>query len=82
MMVIHVEVARGWKAIAHMIGGSISTAQRLSRRQGLPVLYEGPTPTLDTKAYLEWREGLIAKKRNTAGRKRAVSEPTSLARTS
>jgi hypothetical protein len=74
MVVIHVEVARGWKAIARMIGGSISTAQRLSRRQGLPILYEGPTPTLDTKAYLEWREGLI-RGRNPAGRGRMDRGP-------
>jgi hypothetical protein len=74
MVVIHVEVARGWKAIARMIGGSISTAQRLSRRQGLPILYEGPTPTLDTKAYLEWREGLI-RGRNPAGRGRMDCGP-------
>ncbi|MBW2060913.1 MAG: hypothetical protein JRI95_05040 [Deltaproteobacteria bacterium] len=58
MVVINVEVARGWKAIARMIGGSVSTAQRLYRRQGLPVVYEGQSPTMDTKSYLEWRENL------------------------
>ena len=35
MVVIHVEVARGWKAIAKMIDGSTSTAQRLWKRDGL-----------------------------------------------
>ena len=62
MVVINVEVARGWKAIARMIGGSVSTAQRLNRRQGLPIVYEGQTPTMDTKAYLEWREHLRGRK--------------------
>jgi hypothetical protein len=80
MVVIHVEVARGWKAIARMIGGSISTAQRLSRRQGLPILYEGPTPTLDTKAYLEWREGLTLT-RHPAGRGRMARGPAPSTRT-
>ena len=63
MILINVEVARGWKAIAKMIGGSVSTAQRLYRGQGLPVLYEGQSPTLDTKAYLEWREALSKSRR-------------------
>lgn len=63
MMIINIEVARGWKAIARMIGGSVSTAQRLSKSQGLPILYEGRSPTLDTKAYLEWRENLSKSKK-------------------
>lgn len=63
MMIINVEVARGWKAIARMIGGSVSTAQRLSKSRRLPILYEGRSPTLDTKAYLEWRENLSKSKK-------------------
>lgn len=57
-MVINIEFARGWKAIARMIGGSVSTAQRLYKHRGLPVIYEASTPTLDTHSYLNWRESL------------------------
>lgn len=62
MMVINVEVARGWKAIARMMGGSVSTARRVYRQQKLPIIYEGQTPTMDTKTYLEWREDLRRRK--------------------
>jgi len=67
MMVINVEIARGWKSIARMMGGSVSTAQRIYRVQKLPVIYEGRTPTLDTRAYLEWRERLRGRKKTPDG---------------
>ena len=61
MVVIKVEVARGWKAIADMIGCSVSTAKRLHRgvRKGgvrLPLVKEGGLWTLVNVDYLEWRK--------------------------
>ncbi|RJX19016.1 MAG: hypothetical protein C4575_09580 [Desulforudis sp.] len=51
-----VEVARGWKAIARLIGAdSPNTAKVVFRREGLPVTYEIGTPTLTNVEYLAWR---------------------------
>jgi len=58
--VFHLEVARGWKSIAEMLGGcSIKHARTLARRRGLPVRLEAGTPTLDLAEYLEWRRNLM-----------------------
>lgn len=50
------EVARGWKDIAALVGGcSVSQAKVLARGHGLPVRVEAGTPTLDLAEYLAWR---------------------------
>lgn len=57
--VFRMEVARGWKGIAELIGGcSLTLAKDLARRYGLPVRMESGTPTLDTAEYLAWRRNL------------------------
>ncbi|MBF0529196.1 MAG: hypothetical protein HQK55_07980 [Deltaproteobacteria bacterium] len=56
MVVVKMEIARGWKEIGIMIGTSEQTAKRLFKQLGLPVQYELSTPTLANTEYLDWRK--------------------------
>lgn len=60
--VYHIQVARGWKKIARMLDCSVTTAKRLHRECGLPLVDEAGAWTLTTNDYLVWRSQRRAEK--------------------
>ena len=58
MVVVQVQVMRGWKQIARFLNCSVGHARKLHKKHGLPLVDEGGTWTLTTDEYLRWRKGI------------------------